>query len=124
MNLALWLERVGLSHGDRPALGLGTRVVRSYAEAAGRVARLAGSLRQRFGLEPGERVAIVAKNSPDYLELMYAIWHAGWPWCRRTPSYTAASSPISWNTPAPVSASRRMASMARSLRTARRPSNA
>jgi long-chain acyl-CoA synthetase len=34
-------------------------------------------LRQRFGLEPGERVAIVAKNSPDYLELMYAIWHAG-----------------------------------------------
>jgi long-chain acyl-CoA synthetase len=77
MNLALWLERVGLSHGDRPALGLGPRVVRSYAEVGGRVARLAGSLRQRFGLEPGDRVAIVAKNSPDYLELMYAIWHAG-----------------------------------------------
>ena len=77
MNLALWLERVGRSHGDRPALGLGPRVVRSYTEVAGRVARLAGSLRQRFGLEPGERVAIVAKNSPDYLELMYAIWHAG-----------------------------------------------
>jgi non-ribosomal peptide synthetase component F len=34
-------------------------------------------LRQRVGLEPGERVAIVAKKSPDYLELMYAIWHAG-----------------------------------------------
>jgi long-chain acyl-CoA synthetase len=73
MNLALWLERVGRSHGDRPALGLGPRVVRSYTEVAGRVARLAGSLRQRFGLEPAERVAIVAKNSPDYLELMYAI---------------------------------------------------
>ncbi len=77
MNLALWLERVGLSHGDRPALGLGPRVVRRYVEVAGRVARLAGALRQRFGLESGERVAIVAKNSPDYLELMYAIWHAG-----------------------------------------------
>jgi long-chain acyl-CoA synthetase len=77
MNLALWLERVGLSHGDRPALGLGRRAVRNYAEVAGRVARLAGALRQRCGLEPGDRVAIVAKNSPDYLELMYAIWHAG-----------------------------------------------
>jgi acyl-CoA synthetase (AMP-forming)/AMP-acid ligase II len=39
--------------------------------------RLAASLRQRFGLEAGERVAIVAKNSPDYLELMFGIWHAG-----------------------------------------------
>jgi long-chain acyl-CoA synthetase len=77
MNLALWLERAGMSHGDRPALGLGSRVVRSYAECAGRVARLAASLRQRFGLEPGERVAIVAKNSPDYLELMFGVWHAG-----------------------------------------------
>jgi len=77
MNLALWLERAGLSHGDRPALGLGRRAVRNYAEVAGRVARLAGALRQRCGLEPGDRVAIVAKNSPDYLELMYAIWHAG-----------------------------------------------
>jgi long-chain acyl-CoA synthetase len=70
MNLALWLERVGLSHGDRPALGLGRRAVRNYAEVAGRVARLAGALRRRCGLEPGDRVAIVAKNSPDYLELM------------------------------------------------------
>ena len=77
MNLALWLERVGLSHGDRPALGVGARVVRNYAEVAGRVARLAASLRHRFGLVPGERVAIVAKNSPDYLELMFGIWHAG-----------------------------------------------
>src|SRR6185369_3051118 len=77
MNLALWLERVGLSHGDRPALGLGRRAVRNYAEVAGRVARLAGALRQRCGLKPGDRVAIVAKNSPDYLELMFGIWHAG-----------------------------------------------
>jgi acyl-CoA synthetase (AMP-forming)/AMP-acid ligase II len=34
-------------------------------------------LRQRFDPEPGERVAIVAKNSPDYLELMFGVWHAG-----------------------------------------------
>ena len=52
------------------------RVLRTYGEAAGRVARLAGALRG-MGLTPGDRVAIVAKNSPDYVELLYAIWHAG-----------------------------------------------
>jgi long-chain acyl-CoA synthetase len=77
MNLALWLQRAGLSHGDRPALGYGTRVLRSYNEAAGRAARLAASLRQKFGLQPGERVAISAKNCPDYVELLFGIWHAG-----------------------------------------------
>lgn len=77
MNLALWLERAGSSHGDRPALGLGSRVIRRYGEVAGRAARLAGSLRDRFLLQPGERVAIAAKNCPDYVELMFGIWHAG-----------------------------------------------
>src|SRR5689334_19813534 len=77
MNLALWLERAGSSHGDRPALGLGSRVIRHYREVAGRAARLAASLRNRFSLQPGERVAIVAKNCPSYLELMFGIWHAG-----------------------------------------------
>jgi long-chain acyl-CoA synthetase len=77
MNLALWLHRAGLSHGERPALGFGLRAIRSYREAAGRVARIAAALRQRFKLAPGDRVAIAAKNSPDYLELMFGIWHAG-----------------------------------------------
>jgi long-chain acyl-CoA synthetase len=71
MNLALWLERAGMSHGTEPAVGLGDRVVRNYAELAGRVARLAGALRQRFGLQPGDRVAIVAQNSIDYLDVLY-----------------------------------------------------
>src|SRR5215207_7354888 len=77
MNLALWLNRAGLSHGSRPAAAEGTRVVRSYGELAGRAARLAGALRQRFGLRQGDRVAIVAKNSPEYLEVFFGIWHAG-----------------------------------------------
>jgi long-chain acyl-CoA synthetase len=77
MNIAIWLERAGLSHGDRPAIGLGTRVVRSYGELAGRAAKLAGALTTHCALKPGERVAIFAKNSPDYMEALYAIWHAG-----------------------------------------------
>jgi long-chain acyl-CoA synthetase len=76
MNLALYLERAGRKDGECPALGSGARVLRSYGDVAGRVARLAGAL-QATGLKPGERVAIVSKNSPDYVEALYAIWHAG-----------------------------------------------
>jgi long-chain acyl-CoA synthetase len=77
MNLALWLHRAALSHADLPAAASGTRVVATYGELAERAARLAGSLRERFKLAPGDRVAIAAKNTPDYLALLYGIWHAG-----------------------------------------------
>jgi len=77
MNLALWLSRAGLSHPSQPASATGTRVVATYGNLAMRAAKLAGALRDRFKLAPGERVAIVAKNSPAYLELLYGIWHAG-----------------------------------------------
>ena len=76
MNLASWLESAGKDDPQRAALGIGPRVLRTYGETASRVARLAASL-QSMGLAPGDRVAIAAKNSPDYLEAMYAIWHAG-----------------------------------------------
>jgi long-chain acyl-CoA synthetase len=77
MNLALWLERAGRGDSERPALGLGARVLRNYGEVASRVARLAGALKQRFKLAAGDRVAIAAPNSPDYVEVLYAVWHAG-----------------------------------------------
>ena len=77
MNQALWLSRSALSHPSMPAVACGTRVVASYGELAERAARLAGALRERFKLVPGDRVAIIAKNSPDYLALLYGIWHAG-----------------------------------------------
>jgi long-chain acyl-CoA synthetase len=77
MNVASWLYRSGLSHGDRPAAAMGTRVIANYRDLATRAARLAGALRDRLKLAPGERVAVVAKNSPAYLELLYGIWHAG-----------------------------------------------
>jgi long-chain acyl-CoA synthetase len=76
MNLALWLDRAGREDAQSPALGHGARVLRNYGEVAGRVARMAGALLS-FGLKPGDRVAIVAKNSPEFVEALYAIWHAG-----------------------------------------------
>ncbi len=77
MNSALWLHRSGLSHAGMPAVATGTRVVMNYGELSLRAAKLAGSLHHKLKLKPGERVAIAAKNSPDYLALLYGIWHAG-----------------------------------------------
>ncbi|AMN44742.1 AMP-binding protein [Rhodoplanes sp. Z2-YC6860] len=76
MNLAKWLESAAKQEASRPALGYGSRVLRTYGEVAARVSRLAGAL-AAMGLKPGERVAIAGKNSPDYLEALYAVWHAG-----------------------------------------------
>jgi len=77
MNLALWLQRAGLSHPGLPATASAKRVVASYGQLAERAARLAGALRHKLGLAPGDRVAIAAKNTPDYVTLFYGIWHAG-----------------------------------------------
>jgi long-chain acyl-CoA synthetase len=60
-----------VQHGDRPGLGLGSRVIRRYGEVAERAARLAASLRHRLLLQPSERFAIASKNCPDYVELMF-----------------------------------------------------
>jgi len=77
MNVAHWLPRSAASHPSLPASAIGPRVTASFGELAGRAARLAGALRNRLKLAPGDRVAIVAKNSPAYLELLFGIWHAG-----------------------------------------------
>ncbi len=77
MNIANWLERAGLAIPQEPALMEGAQVTRTYGDFAQRVACLSTSLRDVWGLDPGDHVAIVAKNSPDYLELLFAIWHSG-----------------------------------------------
>jgi len=77
MNVARLLHRAGMGMAGRPALVRGDRPVCDYGTLARRAGILAGSLRRRFGLEPGERVALVMSNCPDYVELLFACWHAG-----------------------------------------------
>jgi acyl-CoA synthetase (AMP-forming)/AMP-acid ligase II len=77
MNLASWVERNGKRFGDEPALADGTRVHASWAQFAARTAAAAAGLSERLGLRPGDRVGIVMGNRPEYLEALWAVWHAG-----------------------------------------------
>ena len=76
MNIALFLARAASAHPHAPALAHGTRVIADYASLHQRVARLAGGL-TALGLKPGDRIALVMRNHPAYLELFLAAWHAG-----------------------------------------------
>ena len=76
MNLALWLHRNALAHGDRPAVALGTQVVfdyRSLAHAACGYAQLA----RAQGLGPGDRVGLFMDNAPEYLVALWGLWWLG-----------------------------------------------
>ncbi len=77
MNIVNLLAAAARTFPERPALSIGTRTVSTYGQFAQRVSRLAGALRERCGNAPGARVAIVAGNSPEYIEVMWAGWHAG-----------------------------------------------
>jgi len=48
-----------------------------YAQMDRRVGSLAGFLRGRLGIEPGDRVALLAENSSDYLEIQFACFRIG-----------------------------------------------
>ena len=77
MSLAGLLDGPARWAADRPALLEGERPLRTWAELAEAVARRAGGLRERHGIEPGDAVALFASNHAAYLELLFAIWHAG-----------------------------------------------
>ena len=77
MNLAGWVERNGWRFRGDPALVDGERVHATWAAFAARTAGVAGGLRDNLALSPGDRVGIVMRNRPEYLEAIFAIWHAG-----------------------------------------------
>jgi len=77
MNLASWVERQGRRRRDEPAVAEGDAVHATWSELAATVAGGAGGMRSALGLVPGDRLAIVMRNRPEYLEVQFAAWHAG-----------------------------------------------
>lgn len=77
MNLATWVQRNARTWPGAPALAEGTSVHADWETFGRTVASVAGGLCSGHGLVPGDRVAIVMRNRPEYLEALFAIWHAG-----------------------------------------------
>jgi long-chain acyl-CoA synthetase len=77
MNLATWVERHGRRRPDEPALATGTQVHADWATFAAHTAAVGAGLSGEFGLDQGDRVAIFMSNRPEYLEVLFGIWHAG-----------------------------------------------
>lgn len=77
MNISSLLARSAQRQPERPALLRGDRVLHDYRQLAARVAALAGHLRTRCAVAPGDRVAIYSANCPEYLEAQHAIHWCG-----------------------------------------------
>ncbi len=73
MNLFALLDQAAARFGDRGAVYRGEHQQLTWAQLRDRALRLAGSLR---GLGTGARVAVASENSPEIVELMFAVWAA------------------------------------------------
>ena len=77
MNLANLLINSARLTGERPAVSLGKSVQLSYAQLVKRVAALADLLVTQHQLKKGDHVALIMKNCPEYIEILFGIWYAG-----------------------------------------------
>ncbi len=93
-----FLDQTARKHPQAPALVTPERLI-TYREYHQRVIATARQLHQ-LGVSQGDRVAILADNSPDYLVLLMALWSVGgvavpvstrWPlgWIQRALQLTA-----------------------------------
>ena len=77
MNLAGLMLRSARQCPERTAIAHGPHAVATYRELAARAHAMAGALRDRHGLAPGDRVALTMTNSVDTIPAMFACWIAG-----------------------------------------------
>jgi long-chain acyl-CoA synthetase len=75
MNLAGWVEKWGRAAPDRTAIALGGDTYSTYRQWGVRSRAMAGNL--AAACPPQARVAIAMTNRPEFLEALFAIWHAG-----------------------------------------------
>ena len=65
-----------VEHGDRVYIATADRQL-TFAEHAAQVASLATALREEYGVEPGDRIAINAANSPEWITAFWATVSIG-----------------------------------------------
>lgn len=75
LTLHALLDEVVAQHGSRPAVSLDQQTF-SFEELAGRSRAMAGALRAA-GVGSGDRVGVLARNTPDYYSLLFACSRIG-----------------------------------------------
>ena len=82
-DIACPLDEAAVRHGDRPAVISGPRTI-TWRELRHRVATAASSLREA-DCNPGDRIGILAPNSPDHLVWLLAVLRLGAVGCPMSP---------------------------------------
>jgi fatty-acyl-CoA synthase len=76
VDLCSLIERNAAFTSDKPAIHFDDETL-SYAAFSTRIAQTARALRSEFGINKGDRVAVLSQNRPDYLVLLYACARLG-----------------------------------------------
>ncbi|MEL6287600.1 MAG: AMP-binding protein [Pseudomonadota bacterium] len=71
------LSRAATAFGQRPAIALGNQMLMTYQELVRSADGLATGLIDHFDLTPGDRVAMILPNTPEYIVALGACWRAG-----------------------------------------------
>ncbi|MEL4375949.1 class I adenylate-forming enzyme family protein [Brucella cytisi] len=77
MNIANWLYQSALNWPGKPAILLGIDEIHNYGGLLRAICCRARHLTTHHKVGRGDRVAIFAKNSPEYIEIMHACWWIG-----------------------------------------------
>jgi fatty-acyl-CoA synthase len=73
-----WLDRRAAAHPDRPAIvDVDRALTATYADLSRGAWGAAAALRHRFGVQPGDRVAVHARNRVEQVELLFACARLG-----------------------------------------------
>ncbi|HRO59483.1 MAG TPA: long-chain-fatty-acid--CoA ligase [Burkholderiaceae bacterium] len=74
--LTHYLETAARRYPDKPAI-VYAGVALSYARLLGQVEALAGFLRERLGVQSGDRVLLMSQNCPQFVAAFYGVLRAG-----------------------------------------------
>ncbi len=77
MNIANLLEKSARTYPALPALARGAHPYCDYRTLYQRAASIAHHLRHTLRCQPGDRIGIISKNCPEYIEILFGILHAG-----------------------------------------------
>jgi long-chain acyl-CoA synthetase len=76
MNLSQLFQRSVQMYPDCIAVVCGDLISHTYRQLDQRVGAIAHWFRTELGLQPGDRLLIVLKNCPEYIEILLAAWRA------------------------------------------------